>query len=230
MQQDIKTLLQNDKYHQQFVSKSKKLGMMQLLAFDNCYLFIDITGKFAKIKPEEVTKFTILSSKDFHAIYLPLNKPKELFSAEGVFIGDKEAYTERQQMYGIYHDVFNTALTENRTNSIWSGSFCRAIARISTEYNFSVEILKRWGSLTEARKDYDNFESLFNHYYHGDNSFLNSKFKETGLLSNEVSLTEEKIISTLKKVKQLPSQYQKEILKNYKKIKELKYFLDEKVN
>ena len=221
MQQDIK----GDKYHQQFVSKSKKLGMIQLFAFEKCYLFIDFTGKVSKLKPEDVTKFTILSSKEFHDIYLPLNKPKELFSSEGIFIGDKTAYTDRQQMYGIYHDKFNTALTENITNGIWSGSFCRAIARISTEYNFSVEILKRWGSLTEARKDYDNFESLFNKHYHGDDSVLNSKFRETGLLGGEVLLTEEKIISTLKKVKNLPEVYQKEIMKPYKTNKEIKYFL-----
>lgn len=226
----ISTLLQNDTFHGKFAIKSKKLGYIQLWAWANSYLFLDITGKCSIIKPEDIGKLTILSDDEFYSAYFPLNKPKELFKSDGIFIGDKTVYTERQQIYGLYHDSFNEIMTEKRTNRIWSGSFCRAIARISTEYNFSVEILKRWGSLTDARKDYDNFESLFNHYYHGDNSFLNSKFKETGLLSNEVILTEEKIISTLKKVKQLPSQYQKEILKNYKKIKELKYFLDEKVN
>jgi hypothetical protein len=230
MQQDIKSLLQYDKYHQQFVSKSKKLGIMQLLLFDKCYLFLDITGKVAKIKPEEVTKFTILSSKDFHNIYLPLNKPKDLFSSDGTFIGDKNTYAEREQIYGIYHDKFHKVLNENKTNGIWSGAFCRAYARISAEYNFTVEILRRWGSLAEARKDSENFESLLKNYFQQENSFLDDKFKETGLSGGEVFLTEEKIVSTLKKVKQLPNQFQKEILKNYKKVKEIKYFLDEKVN
>jgi hypothetical protein len=220
------TLLQNDTFHGKFAKKSKKLGFIQLWAWANCYLFLDITGKSSTIKPEDIGKLTIISNEDFYSEYLPINKPKELFLSDGRFIGDKTTYTERQQMYGLYHDLFNTILTERRTNGIWSGSFCRAIARISTEYNFSAEIIKRWGSITEARKDYDNFEDLYSFYYLGKNSFLDQKFNETGLLGGEVSLTEDKIISYLKKVKTLPDIYQKQIMKPYKTNKEIKYYLE----
>lgn len=220
------TLLQNDTFHGKFAKKSKKLGFIQLWAWANCYLFLDITGKCSTIKPEDIGKLTIISNEDFYSEYLPLNKPKELFLSDGTFIGDKTAYTERQQIYGVHHDVFQTIMTEKRTNRIWSGSFCRAIARISTEYNFSAEIIKRWGSLTEARKDYDNFEDLYSFYYLGKDSFLEQKFDETGLLGSEVSLTEDKIISYLKKVKTLPDIYQKQIMKPYKTNKEIKYYLE----
>jgi hypothetical protein len=223
-----KELLQNDTFHGKYAKKSKKLGYIQLWAWANCYLFLDITGKCSTIKLEDIGKFTIISNDEFYSEYLPLNKPKDLFLTDGSFIGDKTAYTERQQMYGLYHDLFNTILTEKRTNGIWSGSFCRAIASIATEYNFSAEIIKRWGSITEARKDYDNFVILFNNYYYGKDCFFEKKIDETGLLGvgKEVILTEDKIISYLKKVKSLPEIYQKEIMKNYKTNKEIKYYLD----
>jgi hypothetical protein len=221
-----KHLLQNDTFHGKYARKSKKLGYIQLWNWANCYLFLDITGKCSTIKPEDISKLTIISEDEFYSEYLPLNKPKELFSSEGIFIGDKIAYTEREQMFGLYHDVFNKILTEKRTNGIWSSYFCRAIASISTEYNFSVEIIKRWGSLTEARKDYDNFLDLFSYYYHGKESFFEKKIEETGIFSKEVLLTEDKIISYLKKVKTLPEIFQKEIMKKYKTNKEIKYYIE----
>lgn len=220
-----------DTFHDKFAIKSKQLGMIQLWAWNNCYLFLNFqTGKASKVAIDKINTLKIIPATEFYKEFALLNKPKELFHNDGYYIGDTALYSDRQRQYGLYHDNMIALNSEKATNKLWSADFCRTIASIITDYEFYTAILKKWGTMTKARKD-ENFTAFHRKYYFGENCVFDKYIAETGLCKRDEILLEEKIIlKYLKKVNALPTEYQRIIWKYRKKSKEVKYYLNQLAN
>ena len=217
-------IIQSDTYHGEFASYKGKIGQIQLWAWKKCYLFLNFeTNKVNKISIAKIHTLNLLDRETFQAKFEKVNYPETLFvKKEGyrpVFIGDKTLYTERQQEFGLVHENVVNLQSVYHTNKIWSGDFVRQISRIIAEYHFYLEIIEKHGTLEKARKDKDIFEGIFKKYLWGPECLSNKVFSQI----KDRSITEEKIVDYLRKVKELPIQYSREIMKD-KNSSEIKYY------
>jgi len=225
-------IIEADRFHNKFAIKSNQLGLIQLWAWNNCYQFLNFqSGKVQKIAIDKIQSLQIVTDTEFYEKFALVNKPKEFFHKDGYFIGDVTLYSDRQRQYGLYHDNLLALHSEQGSNNkLWSNAFCRTIASIMTDVDFYTAIIKKWGNITTARKD-ENFQTFYRTYYFGggpgkDNSVFDKYIGQTGLTKkDEITLEEKTIITYLKKVDDLPTEYKKLIWKFRKKNKEIKYYL-----
>lgn len=191
------SIIEADTLHGSFALKGKNLGQIQLWAFNKCYLFLDfMTGKVHKISLDKINRIKVIPEADFRRRW-----------------SDTKGEYQKNMV-----DVSSTSFT----NKLWSGDFISKMSNVITDYYFYLEIIARFGSLTEARKNhYVDFENVFKRYYLSPDSVSFQKFIELG----EFKITEEQIVNYLKNVYTLPIQYSREIIKKVKKSKEVKYYL-----
>ena len=206
---DHKKLIDSDKYHEKYASKGGQIGIIQLWAFNNCYLFINFeTGKKSQVSIKNISKLKILSKIEFNKLFVERN------------ISMIKAQT--------YH-------LEYSTNKLWTDKFCREMAGFITNYNLFTLIVKKYGTIAEARKD-PKFSKICLDYF-GDinpNNMFYKKCKELGLceydLSGqsvlEIKITEKQIINYIKKAKLLPENFYKAIFdKGFNKSKEINHYI-----
>lgn len=212
----FKDLLESDTYHNKYGFYKNKIGYIQLWAWSNCYLFLNVeTGKVQKISLDKISSFKEISSEEFQSIYKSKNTPTDLFSPDRMFIGDKTLYTERQIQYGILHDTYLKHSFENGTNRVWSDNFCRAAANAIASYHFYIEVLEKYGTHEKAKEDQPGLTLLFKKYFMSANlTDVYSTKLETlfGFGKDNPTVSELTLGKTLRKIKTLPDKYSKEIL------------------
>jgi hypothetical protein len=236
-------LIEADQYHGKYALKGKSLGVIQLWAWNNCYLFLNYdTGKPVKISIEDISKLKIISHEEERKLYKEKNYPDEVFDNhycsehhEGHFFkGNKELYSDRDRQYGLIHDKMLKLHFDHTTNKIWTVDFCRGVAYMIASYYFQVKIMEKYGTLVEAKKD-PEFEELFRKYFMSkDGDDVYSKYcDKMGVCDKIAKLSEKEIIHYINKVKQLPVKLSKAIFKSSNKIggsKEFKYYFEKSNN
>jgi len=231
IQTKFNAIIDADKMHNQFaLNKKGDIGIFKLWAWNNSYRFLNYDKN--KIVNYQINKFnannfTFLTKEEALKIINTKNRPKELFFVENnriQFIGDKDKYTERQQLYGLINDNI-LDLMYSDTNKLWTQDFCRDIASIVAYYNCYAEIIKKHGGIKNISEKERN-EYITKYMISADESDMYTiVLKKLGMEDiNDAIMTEFEIHKAIKKVYDLPGEYQKSILSNIQAKKEINYY------
>lgn len=85
----------------------------------------------------------------------------------------------------------------------------KAFCYIVSSYNLLAEILRVYGSISEAKR-LDKYDFLLDKYIFNEKSMFNLKYEEVG-----ESITDDMILSYYNRVKMLPQSFQDAIIDNY---------------
>ena len=231
MKTQFDDIIKGDPYHGKLCTKNNQIGYINLWAFNNSYIFMNLeNGKRTIIPLSQIDKkIKVITREEFNILYNQKNYPSDIFKHPSKnhqsyrFIGDESKYTDRQMRYGMIHD-FGNKLMGCGTNKIWKSEFCRGMAYLISSYNFYTEIVKDYGTIEKARKS-SNFMSVFKKYLIGPGSMYEVKCDEMGLFGDP-SISEDEIVNHIKKLDSLPIEYCNSIRdsKVLKNIKEFKYY------
>ena len=200
-----KKLVDSDTLHEQYAeNKIGQIGIIQLWAFNNCYLFLNFeTGKKSQVSLKGINKFKILDSDKFNLLFF-----------------FRKIDTEKAQKLHLDYS----------TNRVWADQFCREMAGFITNYSFFSFIVRKYGTMAEARKD-PSFKKITLNYFGVDNkeAIFYKKLLELGSnddSSAEIKISEKQIVDYIKKAKLLPEQFAKSIFdKKLNKTKEMKHYI-----
>jgi hypothetical protein len=204
-------LVDSDTLHEQYASnKLGQIGIIQLWAFNNCYLFLNYeTLKKSQISLKGVSKLKILGELEFNLLF------------NTAVLKGSISIPKAEEFYLDYS-----------TNKVWADQFCREMAGFITNYTFFSLVVRKYGTMAEARKD-PNFKKIISDYFDADNpnAMFYKKLLEMGSNNDctaEIKISEKQIVDYIKKAKLLPEQFVKSIFdKKMLKTKEIKHYLKE---
>lgn len=178
-------LIEKDNLHGKKAIKGNHIGFLQLWAFNNCYLFLDIeTGKRFKIPIDKVDKIK-LDIDEYQERYEKLIK-------SGV------------KLFDMKH------LINNKTNKMWTWSFCRTLAMIKAKYDFYLEVMKRFGSWYDMPRE-EAYDLQSKYFISSDgNSVYQQMLDKIGMSDfSKCNLTKEEIIQVVRKANILDNEFHK---------------------